>query len=362
MQTASCGASTRLTSTNRLLEFQPRQVLDMESDQQPNIGPLGHAAGGRRPIDSEVAALAARARAVPSRPLTQLTVAEVREQRAARMRRTRAVRGPQVADVRDVEMRAPDRVVRGRLYTPEEAVGVIIYLHGGGWVTGAVEDWDLFARSFTVAAGATLLFVDYRLAPEWPFPAAVDDASLALAWASTHFDEPLIVAGDSSGGNLAAVCARRARDAGCPAIALQVLAYPVTDHDFTTSSYTEQADAWPLDRAAMEWFWNQYIPDPMQRDDPDASPLRASDFTGLPPAIVVVPHHDPLRDEALAYARELKHARVPVTVVEYPTQPHGFLAMLTELDSARVALAEVGDLIRLAVRDWCISRKVRSGS
>jgi len=228
----------------------------------------------------------------------------------------------------------------------------VVYYHGGGWVLGSVDEWDASVRALAVASGCDVLSVDYRLAPEHAFPAAVDDAYDALVWAAGLLADgrPLVVAGDSAGGNLAAVCALRARDTGGPSLALQVLVYPVTDHDLDRKSY-HQYDGTELilNRRDMAWFWEHYAPDPAARANPYASPLRASDLSGLPPAYIVTAEHDPLRDEVFAYADRLRAARVPVEHRHYGSEIHAFFTFLNLLDDAGKAVSEAGAAIRAAV-------------
>jgi acetyl esterase len=221
------------------------------------------------------------------------------------------------------------------LVPPQGARGVIVYLHGGGWVIGTIDEYDAMARKLAERTSCAIVLVEYRLAPEHRYPTAVDDCAAALAWAASHRndiagreDVPLIVAGDSAGGNLAAVVARRARDAGGPTIDLQVLIYPVTDADFTRPSYTDPENQLLLTREAMEWFWDHYVPDAARRAEPDASPLRAPSLTGLPPALVLTAEHDVLRDEGEAYAERLREAGVPVELHRLEGQMHGFFTLL----------------------------------
>ena len=168
--------------------------------------------------------------------------------------------------------------------------GVVVYYHGGGWVIGALDEFETLGRTLAVRTGCVVVLVDYRLAPEHRYPTAVDDAWSALRWVDEHAETlagarvPVIVAGDSAGGNLAAIVARRARDAGGPSLAGQVLVYPVTDANVDRRSYVDPANQLLVSRAAMIWFWGHYAPDPAQRGEPDASPLRAEDLGGLPPA------------------------------------------------------------------------------
>jgi acetyl esterase len=263
--------------------------------------------------------------------------------------------GPDVESVRAFVIPAQAGGIPARLYSPSaSAPGVVIYFHGGGWVVGSLDSWDPAVRALAVATGCDVLSVDYRLAPEHPFPAAADDAYDALLWTTgpggLAGERPVVVAGDSAGGNLAAVSALRARDCGGPPIALQVLVYPVVDCDLNRRSYLEyDGDELILNRRDMAWFWDQYAPDPAARVDSYASPLRAADLSGLPPAYVVTAEHDPLRDEGFAYARRLRDAGVPVEHRHYGSQIHAFFTFTGVLDDADKAVADAGQAIRLAV-------------
>jgi acetyl esterase len=261
--------------------------------------------------------------------------------------------GPEIASVRDIEIPGQAGGIPARVYEPvTDPPGTVVYYHGGGWVLGSVDDWDAVTRALAVASGCRLVSVDYRLAPEHRFPAAVDDAFDALVGVGSALagDQPLVVAGDSAGGNLAAVAALRARDASGPALALQVLVYPVTDHDVDRPSYRAyDGREFIVNRGDMVWFWDLYSPDPASRSNPYASPLRATDLAGLPPAYIVTAEHDPLRDEGFAYADRLRAARVPVEHRHYGAQIHGFFTMVNVLDDADKAVAEAGSAIRAAV-------------
>ena len=221
------------------------------------------------------------------------------------------------------------------LVPPQGARGVIVYLHGGGWVIGTIDEYDTLARKLAERTSCAVVLVDYRLAPEHRYPVAVDDCYAALVWASERIEEiagrpdvPLIVAGDSAGGNLSAVMAQRSRDRNGPHIDLQVLVYPVTDVDFDRPSYVDPENQLILTKEAMIWFWDHYIPDTARRREPDASPLQASSLAGLPPAVVLTAEHDVLRDEGEAYAQKLKDAGVPVDFRRHDSQTHGFFSLL----------------------------------
>ena len=263
--------------------------------------------------------------------------------------------GPDMESVRDIVIPSQAGGMPARLYSPSaSAPGLVVYFHGGGWVVGTLDGWDASVRNLAAASGCDVVSVDYRLAPEYVFPAAADDAYDALVWAASAeglaAGRPVVVAGDSAGGNLAAVSALRARDFGGPPIALQVLVYPVVDCDLDRRSYHEYGgDELILNRRDMVWFWDHYAPDPATRANPYASPLRASSLSGLPPAYVVTAEHDPLRDEGFAYADRLRAARVPVEHRHYGSQIHAFFTFTGVLDDADKAVTEAGSTIRSAV-------------
>jgi acetyl esterase len=243
---------------------------------------------------------------------------------------------PEMARVEEHQVEIADGAVPVRVLVPfEPARGVIVYYHGGGWVLGCIDEYDTMARKLAERTSCAVVLVEYRLAPEHRYPIAVEDSYAALVWVGEHLakiagqgDVPLIVAGDSAGGNLAAVMALRARDQGGPPIALQVLIYPVTDADLDRPSYTDAENQLLLTRDAMIWFWDHYVPDPSRRSEPDASPLRAVDVGGLPPAVVLTAEHDVLRDEGEAYAERLSAAGVAVDFRRHAGQMHGFFTLL----------------------------------
>ena len=252
--------------------------------------------------------------------------------------------GPDMARVEDVTIPAPHGPVPARVLVPTDRPrAVIIYYHGGGWVIGALDEFDTLGRQLAQRTSATVVLVDYRLAPEHRYPAAAEDAYTALEWVANSLADlaydgaPLVVMGDSAGGNLSAVVAQRARSGG-PAIALQVLVYPVTDCDLDNASYRDPENQLLLSRDGMVWFWDHYAPDTPSRNNPDAAPLRAADLSGLPPAVVVLAEHDVLRDEGEAYAERLKAAGVPVEQRRFPGQMHGFFTMPNVLPGAAVGL------------------------
>jgi acetyl esterase len=256
-------------------------------------------------------------------------------------------RGPDVAQVHDEAIPVRGATIPARVYAPERPEATIVWFHGGGWVIGGLDTHDAMCRTLANAARSTVVSVAYRLAPEHPFPIPLEDAWAALQWVAAGHPAPLVVGGDSSGGNLAAVCALRARDRGGPALALQVLVYPVTDHDFTTPSYIERGgDDARLSRRSMAWFWDQYVPDPADRSNPEASPLRADDLSDLPPAVVLTAEYDPLRDEGRAYAQRLRDAGVDVATHHYDDMSHPFFAFVNVFERTTEAIERVAARVR----------------
>jgi len=306
------------------------------------------------PIDPQIARLLADARARDPRGIEELTVAEARL-RGGSAPVDAMVPLEDVPVIRDllIDGAVP---IPARIYRPSAGIlPLLVYFHGGGWVVGSVALSDNFCRALANASGCAVLSVEYRLAPEHRYPAAADDAYAATRWAAENAAalgvDParLAVGGSSAGGNLAAVVALMARERGGPAIALQWLHVPVTDHDFTRASYAANATGGGLTRAAMEWFWGHYAPDVARRGEPYASPLRAKDLRGLPPAIVVTAECDPLRDEGLAYAERQRSAGVPVTSIEYPGTVHAFMSWSSVVPAGARAFSDVGAALRKAL-------------
>lgn len=254
---------------------------------------------------------------------------------------------PVLAEVTDETIDGPHGAIPIRRYIPENAgPGVIVYYHSGGWVIGSLDQADTTCRRLAAAAGCELVSVDYRLAPEHPYPQPFDDAYAALLWAAANRPGPILIAGESAGGNLAAACAIRARDEGGPAIVGQFLGYPVTDCRFDTPSYRDVGDKnWLLSTNDMKWFWDHYCPAGVDRSHPWLSPLRVTDAAGLPPAMICVAELDPLRDEGLAYAEKLAAAGVSVTVRRDADVTHGYFAAAEVVPVSTEALAHAGQWI-----------------
>lgn len=261
---------------------------------------------------------------------------------------------PELARVEDLRIPGPGGELRVRIYTPfgTGPFGVCLYFHGGGWVLNSVDTHDDLVRRLTAAAGCVFVSVDYRLAPEHQYPAAVEDGYAALQWVAEHAAEfhadsaRLAVAGDSAGANVAAVACLMTRDRGGPPIRQQVLAYPITDCDLDRGSYQENADGYFLTRGQMQWFWDLYCPDVARRREPYASPLRAESLAGLPPALIFTAEYDPLRDEGDAYAAALQAAGVPVTLRRLDGLIHAYLRRVETFDAAGETIREVGATLR----------------
>ena len=263
-----------------------------------------------------------------------------------------------VAHVENVTIPGPASDIPARLYRPagQTPFPLLVYFHGGGWVIGGVESHDGLCRTLANTAGCSVLSIDYRLAPEHKFPAAVDDCYAATAWAVARAAalgaDPARVAvgGDSAGGTLSAVVAQLARDRKGPPLRFQLLVYPATDARYDTPSYRENATGYFLEQEDMRWFYDHYLRSDADRADPRASPLRAADLRGLPPALMITAEFDPLRDEGEAYADRLREAGVPVTLTRYGGMIHGFFGMWPLLDQGKQAVAEAATALRAALR------------
>jgi acetyl esterase len=302
------------------------------------------------PVDPQIQKLLALRAALP--PLHTLTVQQAREQFASR--NIPGLRIPHVARVTNRDMQGPGGSLALRIYTPlgegDESSGghpLMVFFHGSGFVVCSLDTHDGMCRNLCAGTGCVVVSVDYRLAPEHKFPAGSDDCLAATRWAVENAAalgaDPgrVFVAGDSAGGNLAAVTALRLRDQGGPALLGQLLIYPVTDYyDPGTPSMAENAEGYGLTRRGMGWFWDHYLADASVAADPYASPLRARDLSGLPPALVVTAEYDPLRDEGELYADRLRQAGVPTQMKRWDGMNHGFFAVPGVVDKASAAIDE----------------------
>jgi acetyl esterase len=320
-------------------------------------------------LDPEIQPIVDMMEAAPGPPADVVPVAQAR---AAHDLETAELSGPgeEVAEVRDVEVPGPGGPIPVRLFTPLAAGGrapgagsaggpatgggalpLVAYLHGGGWVVGTLDAFDPVCRALANASGALIASIGYRLAPEHPFPAALEDARAAVRWLAANADElgadpaRMGIAGDSAGANLATVTARRLRDEDASPLRFQALVYPVCDSALNTPSYRENTSGFGLGSEKMKRYWELYL-DGADGRDPDASPLQARDLSGLPPAFVLTVRYDVLRDEGEAYARALEAAGVPVTLSRYDGAVHGFFRWLAKSRLARRAVAETGAALR----------------
>ena len=295
------------------------------------------------PLHPEYDAMLKQLAAAPGPALSDMPVSDARAM--YRMMRPAA---PELAvgRVEDRTVPGPGGAIPLRIFTPSGSgpFPVFVNFHGGGWVIGDLETADAISREFCNRVGCIVVAVDYRLAPEHRFPAAVDDCYAATRWVADHARElnadsaRLAVGGESAGGNLAAIVCHLARDRGGPPIRFQLLAYPVTDAKFDTPSYRDNAEGYLLTRESMEWFWNTYCPDGAARVNPLATPLNATSFAKLPPALVMTAEFDPLRDEGAAYANKLKAAGVAAEYVCFDGLIHDFLAMSRQFSSVKPAM------------------------
>ena len=253
-----------------------------------------------------------------------------------------------VGSVEDRSVPTAEADIPIRIYRPESGgtQGALLFFHGGGWVIGDLESHDETCRILCAQAGLTVVAVHYRRAPESPYPAALTDCFAATRWVADNAEllgvdaKRLGVGGDSAGGNLAAAVALKARDEGQPGIACQLLIYPVTDANFDTVSYQENAEGYLLTKKGMQWFWDHYVPVIEDRAQAYASPLRADTLENLPPALVQTAEFDPLRDEGEAYTEMLKGAGNTVQHTRYDGLIHGYFGMQATVSKANVAIEE----------------------
>jgi acetyl esterase len=306
------------------------------------------------PLDPQIRALLDKGAGVPATHTLPVDIARaLYEARIAAM-----APAAEIARVREETIAGPGGPLRIRIYTPHGTgpFALLVFFHGSGFVLCSLDTHDGMCRNLSAGADCVVASVDYRLAPEHKFPAGIEDCLHATRWAAAHAAslgaDPgrIAVAGDSAGGNMAAVTALRLRDEGGPALKGQLLMYPVTDyHTPGTPSYAENAEGYGLTRDTMQWFWDHYLSDPSEAADPHAAPLRARDLSDLPPALVITAEYDPLRDEGELYAEKLRAAGVPTALTRYDGVNHGFMFWVGVVDKAGAAMNEACQWLRSTI-------------
>ncbi len=301
------------------------------------------------PLDPQAQKLLDAEKAAGSLPLHFLPVAVSRAKRDAVYSTSEGFEP--VTQVQDIFIPSPAANIMIRVFTPA-GVGpfpVVVYFHGGGWVLSNINTHDSLCRRLTNQSGCLVVAVEYRLAPENKFPAAIEDAYAATQWVSNNAalfnGDPakIAVAGDSAGGHLATVVAQLSRDREGPNLSYQVLIYPVTDYFLPgTDSYKEFADGYCLDRDSMIWYWFNFLPNDIEINNPYICPLRTPDLSGLPPAFIITAEYDPLRDEGELYAKRLEESGVPTKLMRYDGMMHLFVLQWRWLDKGREAIDSIG--------------------
>ena len=304
------------------------------------------------PLNPQFKALLDQMAAAGGPPLIEMPIADARAMYRAMQPKSDIA----VGNVQDRTIPGPASDIPVRIYTPEGRgpFPMLMNFHGGGWVIGDLDTADYQCRELCRSVGCIVISVDYRLAPEHKFPAAADDCFAATQWAAANAKRlngdanRLAVGGDSAGGNLAAVVSQMARDKGGPKLVFQLLVYPVTNADFSTTSYRDNAEGYLLTKTSMEWFWNHYAPGAADRAHPYASPVRATSLARLPPALTMTAEFDPLRDEGEAYAAALQKAGVASECVRYDGLIHGFFAMANVVPAAKPGMDKAIAALRRA--------------
>jgi len=304
-------------------------------------------------LDPQAQALLDAAKAAGLPPVYLLPVPQ------ARQRMEDAFRNPEspleMGSVSEIAVPSPAGSVTVRAYFPsdEPGIGCLVFVHGGGWTLNSLDTHDLLCRQLAKAGRCAVLSVDHRRAPEHKHPAALEDVFSVLEWAFDNGDEfgwdsaRIGIGGDSSGGTLSAAAALLNRDRGGRPVACQLLIYPVTDYFLPgTASYQEMATGYSLNRDFMIWFWTNYIKNETDLSDPYLCPLKAEDFSGLPPALILTAEYDPLRDEGAEYGRRLQVAGVEVKHMHFEDQMHGFMMQTRAIDRAREALRPIGEWLQ----------------
>jgi acetyl esterase len=305
------------------------------------------------PLDPQIQAMRDQRERDNVPPLYAMSLADARAADLAAIQESGGEPEP-VHEVAELTMTGPDGDMPLRLYRPASGrpLPALLYFFGGGWVLGTIDTADGVSRSLANSTGALVIVAGYRLAPEHPFPAAIDDCYAALRWVAGHADEVgadparLAVGGDSAGGNLAAGVTLLARSDGPPLVG-QLLVYPNTDQLADDESMRAADDPFLFNRHSVAWYRQHYLADAGDAANPLASPLRAESLAGLPPALVITAEYDPLRDQGEAYARRLSDAGVQVELSRYPGTAHGFFTMAGTVDASRAAIAQAAAHLRV---------------
>ena len=305
------------------------------------------------PVDPQIQALLDMGTGVPA--TNTLSVPEARAQYEARI--PLMAPAAKISSVSERSIAGPGGALALRIYHPQAdgAFPMLVFFHGSGFVLCSLDTHDGMCRNLCAGAQCIVVSVDYRLAPEHKFPAGLDDCVFATRWVADHAHElngdatRIAIGGDSAGGNLAAAAALRLRDEGGPPLCGQLLIYPVTDyHTPGTPSYEQNAEGYGLTRDTMVWFWDHYLNQPSEAANPLASPLRARDLSGLPPALVVTAEYDPLRDEGEFYGARLREAGTRAITSRWHGMNHGFFFWAGRVDKAGEAMAESCGWLRQA--------------
>ena len=304
------------------------------------------------PLDPQLQAIRDQRERDNAPPLYAMSLTEARAADLASIRQSGGRPEP-VHEVANLTITGPSGELPVRLYRPtgERPLPTLLYFFGGGWVLGSIDTADGVSRRLANSSGALVAVVGYRLAPEHPFPAAIDDCYATVRWVAGHADEigadpaRLAVGGDSAGANLAAGVTLRSRADG-PALVGQLLVYPNTDQLADDASMRAADDPFLFNRHSVAWYRRHYLADPGDAANPLASPLRASSLAGLPPALVITAEYDPLRDQGEAYARRLAGDGVQVELSRYPGMAHGFFTMAGAVDASRAAIAQAASRLR----------------
>ena len=304
------------------------------------------------PLDPQAQAVIDAVNALGLPAVWEVTPEQARANAAARPRPA----GPEVAAVENRSIPGPDGDVPVRIYTPEGdgPFPILVWYHGGGWVVGDLESADSTSRHLCKGAGCVVVSVDYRLSPETKFPGPAEDCYAATVWAADNAASiggdasRLAVGGDSAGGNLAAGVSLMAADRNGPAIVHQLLVYPVTDRNYQTASYVNNATGYMLARDAMQFYWDAYLDNEADADNPYAAPMQADSLVGQPSALVITAEYDPLRDEGEAYGRRLQEAGVDTKISRYDGMIHGFFGMVGIMDKSGQVMEEATTALRVA--------------